>query len=510
MQLIDQLASLGGKSKTPPENVPDGASGQAQDGQATPFLLDIEPIGAVAPPAPRPAMVPKLAPMSYAIATNEAGEMQVSAAAAPYDLATQNVEQAQQAVPLAVPQTVKATPAPTARENAFDALLQADAVATTSPQEAAKPVQRGKEQDMPPPAMSQPEKSQPDMPEASVVPPERPMPAASAKTPPEQRQSVLPPAASQLEKAGPPPDIPRKKLTTSAVDKQSVPPEVQQTQNPRLPDAGPAIVQSPNLAKTGLAKPESDRPDGPQNLKTLPKSAGPLMQAQPAAEMPKTDLGQSVPQVTPKQPAEPKLLSVPLQTTGHETAHKTPVLTPAEPLLHMQTTQASTVASQPLFEPQLGLALAPPSGHASPLATAPVATATPAQTSYAVHQITTQIATEAGAVTSRDIEVRLDPEELGRVRITVHPRETGLFIALAVERPETLELLRKNADELMSNLQEFDLSEATIDFSQEGDSPPSDPDAEPPDQQDAPVQLTLTEQISYAMPQNDGRLDLRL
>jgi hypothetical protein len=180
----------------------------------------------------------------------------------------------------------------------------------------------------------------------------------------------------------------------------------------------------------------------------------------------------------------------------------------------VQMTQAPLVM-QPITgkdlveaEPLVALSPLQSSGPLSPAAPANVPNATPAQTSYAVHQITAQIAAEAGAASGRDIEVRLDPEELGRVRITVHPREAGLLIALAVERPETLDLLRKNADELMSNLQDFDLSGATLEFSQDSDGPPADTKQDSPKEE--PIHFSATPQATGARPPSDGRLDLRL
>jgi flagellar hook-length control protein FliK len=172
------------------------------------------------------------------------------------------------------------------------------------------------------------------------------------------------------------------------------------------------------------------------------------------------------------------------------------------------TKQSMTVKDLAEPEPLAALSALQPSSPLSPTPPSTPQPVTPAQTSYAVHQITAQITAELGAKSGRDIEVRLDPEELGRVRITVHPREAGLFIALAVERPETLDLLRKNADELMSNLQEFDLSGATLEFSQEDDSPSSDTQHNGPEE--TPLQFSATPHPVSAPPAADGRLDLRL
>ncbi|MGR3455565.1 flagellar hook-length control protein FliK [Pseudooceanicola sp.] len=46
------------------------------------------------------------------------------------------------------------------------------------------------------------------------------------------------------------------------------------------------------------------------------------------------------------------------------------------------------------------------------------------------------------------VEVRLSPEELGRVRMTLVPREDGLAITLSADRPETLDLMRRHGGDL--------------------------------------------------------------
>ena len=49
-------------------------------------------------------------------------------------------------------------------------------------------------------------------------------------------------------------------------------------------------------------------------------------------------------------------------------------------------------------------------------------------------------------------EIRLDPPELGRVRLTLRTDETGLVATVLAERPETMDMMRRNADMLMRDL----------------------------------------------------------
>lgn len=57
----------------------------------------------------------------------------------------------------------------------------------------------------------------------------------------------------------------------------------------------------------------------------------------------------------------------------------------------------------------------------------------------------------------------LAPHELGRVTVTLSG-EGAHHVAIAVERPETLELLRRHADQLSQDLRESGWGDAQLDF----------------------------------------------
>jgi len=87
--------------------------------------------------------------------------------------------------------------------------------------------------------------------------------------------------------------------------------------------------------------------------------------------------------------------------------------------------------------------------------------ATPAQIA---HQIAVGVSVAEGGQT----ELRLNPEELGRVRLSLSGSEGGLVVAIAAERPETADLLRRHIDSLA---REFEaLGYADVDFRFEGES----------------------------------------
>lgn len=67
------------------------------------------------------------------------------------------------------------------------------------------------------------------------------------------------------------------------------------------------------------------------------------------------------------------------------------------------------------------------------------------------------------------VELRLSPEELGRVKMTVSPAaDGGVSVSVLVERPETLELLRRHSDLLLADLKAEGFANPNLDFRQEG------------------------------------------
>ncbi|MCB1337756.1 MAG: flagellar hook-length control protein FliK [Maritimibacter sp.] len=98
----------------------------------------------------------------------------------------------------------------------------------------------------------------------------------------------------------------------------------------------------------------------------------------------------------------------------------------------------------------------------------PAQTAQNAQTADTARNAAIQIADVVRAGGERAVELRLHPEELGRVQLTMSQDATGgLTVSLNVERPETLDLLRRHIDQLASELRQ--LGYGSIDFSFRGD-----------------------------------------
>lgn len=99
-----------------------------------------------------------------------------------------------------------------------------------------------------------------------------------------------------------------------------------------------------------------------------------------------------------------------------------------------------------------------------PMASAPVATPTP---SAAV--VVQQLVQAAPGLASGPIEVSLAPDELGRVRMTLHHTDNGLAMTILADRDDTLALLRRNLEMLSTDLQNLGFENLSFSFGGGGD-----------------------------------------
>lgn len=110
--------------------------------------------------------------------------------------------------------------------------------------------------------------------------------------------------------------------------------------------------------------------------------------------------------------------------------------------------------------------------------------------------VAAQIAEAVRTPSGNAVEVRLSPEELGRVRVSMSPGENGLVVQLVAERPETLDLLRRHVDILAAELRDAGFSDLEFAFRHEGGQSDhasetaedryQDPEAGTPQSSDAP------------------------
>jgi hypothetical protein len=70
----------------------------------------------------------------------------------------------------------------------------------------------------------------------------------------------------------------------------------------------------------------------------------------------------------------------------------------------------------------------------------------------------------SGQVADRQIELRLDPVELGAVSIVLQGNEDALVVRITAERPDTLDLMRRNSDQLLAELRAAGIGDAQMSF----------------------------------------------
>lgn len=87
---------------------------------------------------------------------------------------------------------------------------------------------------------------------------------------------------------------------------------------------------------------------------------------------------------------------------------------------------------------------------------------TPAQAAQVTRQIAMAIQNNPG----RSVEITLNPAELGHVRISLSSAEAGMIVSIQADRPETLDLMRRNADLLAEDFRNIGYD--TTSFSFEG------------------------------------------
>lgn len=130
------------------------------------------------------------------------------------------------------------------------------------------------------------------------------------------------------------------------------------------------------------------------------------------------------------------------------------------------------------------------------------------------------IAQAARTAQAQSVDVKLDPVELGTIAFNMETGPAGLVVSIVVERPETLDLMRRHADQFLADLRQSGFQGASLNFSQSGQFGQSGPfhqsgqDQQPhhrPGASADPQFPTIVEPQSGAKPQKaGGGLDLRL
>ena len=83
-------------------------------------------------------------------------------------------------------------------------------------------------------------------------------------------------------------------------------------------------------------------------------------------------------------------------------------------------------------------------------------------------QITEQVVAAVSSVNDETIEIRLDPPELGKVRVTLTHSDAGTLAQVVSEKPDVSDLLRRNAALLTKELIKAGFENVSLDFQNSG------------------------------------------
>lgn len=126
-----------------------------------------------------------------------------------------------------------------------------------------------------------------------------------------------------------------------------------------------------------------------------------------------------------------------------------------------------------------------------------------------VHHAGTQISTAVATGGGREVDIRLDPEELGRVRIVLSSKDGGMNVLIIADRPETLDLMRRNYEQLEASFSDVGYENTSFSFEQ-GDSDNNDQGRPSDENLDSDSTSELTEVALLGTRPPSDKLDIRL
>ena len=80
--------------------------------------------------------------------------------------------------------------------------------------------------------------------------------------------------------------------------------------------------------------------------------------------------------------------------------------------------------------------------------------------------ISHQMAEAMRVAADKSVEIALSPAELGRVRMVLNASEAGVTLSILAERPETLDLMRRNIDDLAKSFADLGYEDISFSFEQ--------------------------------------------
>ena len=275
------------------------------------------------------------------------------------------------------------------------------------------------------------------------------------------------------------------------------------------------IAQLPDVAKERMAAAQTIRAENTADKIKLMPTIGQAANASPTAS---TELPHSAAPGLPKQNPSSDRSRVPQERGAPQVLREEvrsvapnnpatfiqPPATVARGLKHIETDLTEPVIKQLGHEGLQGVSSQ--DRLVSVAQGTGAATGVGAETArHAAHQIATAVSKGNGKTT----EIALNPEELGRVRLTLTASEGALSLVVLTDRPETQELLRRHIDVLAQEFRALGYESVSFSFNAEGQSEDGDRSAGSDEDVDHVVTQN-TEINDTAGPMPTTGLDLRL
>jgi flagellar hook-length control protein FliK len=145
---------------------------------------------------------------------------------------------------------------------------------------------------------------------------------------------------------------------------------------------------------------------------------------------------------------------------------------PAPNALSGATLSRPVSAVTPLEDVATASPLGIGSDHANDLRTSQTAAPQPGSASHSATEtarhISLQIAEAARQALHRPVELSLNPEELGRVRLSLLPGDGTMTVSIIAERGETLDLMRRHIDVLAQDFRQIGYDNIKFSFGGQG------------------------------------------
>lgn len=261
--------------------------------------------------------------------------------------------------------------------------------------------------------------------------------------------------------------------------------EVRPPPSPELPSLPMTVGMPPPLPLVPMPEPTTDPTPPPVTIRQPDAAPATPLAVSPAPQTPPPIPPEGrLPARTYREPEEPRSAKDAIDLPAAARDRPAPVTAvPMLPVATTELTQTETGAAPDsmLAEPGLADPAPEPRRNAESVGHAPRAQADGHPSPEK------QIATAVTVSATGKTEILLDPQDLGRVRVSLDGSESALVVTIEAEKHETVDLLRRNADLLMEEFRDAGYTSLSFSFAQRGDDAPQPFAPAPPEEGEGPA-----------------------